>query len=122
MNLSLPQFTLANWRSTIRHEVRAHHKYRTIEQWIGSETADIVYEDTSSTFTNFLIGQGYLPAETWTGATPEYFLEVKTTLKGCAEKFWVSKNQYARVSPLCPSHKSLLCRLKWRFESAHVDT
>lgn len=97
MSLPLPQFTLANWRSTIRHEVRVHHKYRTIEQWIGSETADIVYEDTSSIFTNFLIGQGYLPAETWTDATPKYFLEVKTTLKGCAEKFWVSKSQYVRM-------------------------
>lgn len=83
-----------------------HPKYRDLEPWNGSETADITYKDNHGKFTQFLIGQGYLPDKTWANARPMYFLEVKTTTRDCGEQFYMSGSQYRRVSHCQPSEQT----------------
>jgi hypothetical protein len=56
---SLPGFDHANWRSTIRKEVRVHPEYRLLEPWNGSETADIVYDDEERKLGDLLTQRGY---------------------------------------------------------------
>jgi hypothetical protein len=68
-----------------------------MEPWRGAETADITYHDTEGEFTRLLIENGYLDERTWAGARPKYFLEVKTTMKECGARFFVSRSQYQRV-------------------------
>jgi hypothetical protein len=63
----------------------------------GAETADIIYKDTEGEFTQLLITNGYLDGSIWAHARPKYFLEVKTTTKECATRFFLSKSQYKRV-------------------------
>lgn len=66
--------------------------------WYGRETADFVYDDTSGDLTGILTGNGYLNGDTWQGARPRYFLEVKSTTGPCEKPFYMSKYQYQRVS------------------------
>jgi hypothetical protein len=94
-------FTLANWESKIREYAKVHHKYTEMRAWPGKmETSDITYDDKKGIFTRFLREKGYLQSEIWNNATPKYYLEVKTTTKGCDTRFFVSKAQYKLVSPL----------------------
>ena len=72
-----------------------------MEPWRGRETSDIVYEDMGPDyrFTALLARLGYLRA----GGTPpgtilRYYLEVKTTLGKCENRFFMSRAQYNRVS------------------------
>jgi hypothetical protein len=95
----LPGFNRANWQSTIRWHVKVHEDYCTLDQWRGTETADITYDDTEGEFTKLLVENEYLD-EAWLGAKPKYFLEVKTTTKECSTRFFVSKSQYERVCEL----------------------
>jgi len=44
-----------------------------------------------------LIDKRYLEPERYRGAKPEYFIEVKSTLKQCDTVFYMSKSQYGRV-------------------------
>ena len=74
-----------------------HPKYSDLEPWDGAETADIVYDDIRGGFTEILIENGYLPSGPWQYAHPKYYLEVKTTTKGCNTPFYMSKSQYKRV-------------------------
>jgi hypothetical protein len=64
--------------------------------WEGAETADITYSDADGELTSYLIDQGYL--KDCQGIRPKYYLEVKTTTKGCRTPFYMSKHQFARVS------------------------
>src|ERR1700759_914831 len=99
----LPDFDRGNWQSKIRGRVNTNPEYSTIENWKYPETSDIVYQDTKKQLTNYLLAQGYLGENLWEDAEegPNYFLEVKTTLAGCDHPFYVSKVQYALVSPTC---------------------
>ncbi|KAF2499755.1 hypothetical protein BU16DRAFT_504059 [Lophium mytilinum] len=98
--LALPNFTLRNWQSTIRHRVAVHERYHGLLRWIGSETADIVYLDRESTLTNLLIATGYLQASTWRHKTPEYYIEVKTTTGLLDTPFYCSQAQYDRMEDM----------------------
>jgi hypothetical protein len=93
----LPGFSRANWQSTIRSYVAAHPEYSDMAAWAGRETADITYSDVEGAFTRLLIDKGYLGAETWAGARPHYFIEVKTTTGSCSTPFFMSRWQYRRV-------------------------
>jgi len=52
--------------------------------------------------TKILINAGYLSQIDWEGATPTYFIEVKTTAGTCGTPFYMSRSQYVRVSLLVP--------------------
>jgi hypothetical protein len=79
--------------------------YHDMHDWPGRyETSDIVYEDNDGILTRFLIDTGYLDQDIWAGATPEYSIEVKTTTRGCNDRFIMSTNQYKMVrSRLVPN-------------------
>jgi hypothetical protein len=53
-NLGLPDFDESNWRSTIRGELSESEHFAHLQNWVGRETADIVYEDTSGQLAEFL--------------------------------------------------------------------
>jgi hypothetical protein len=96
---SLPGFGRANWQSTVRGFASAHPDYSDVQSWNGSEGSDMFYTDASGALTGLLVEKGYLDAAEWTGQTPEYHIEVKTTMMGGVETpFYVSKWQYSRVS------------------------
>lgn len=95
----LPGFSQSNWQSTIRKYVNIHEDYHDLEPWKGAETADITYDDKEGEFTKLLVENQYLD-DIWIGATPKYYLEVKTTTKECETRFFVSKSQYQRVFEL----------------------
>jgi hypothetical protein len=98
--MSLPGFSRDNWQSTIRHYVTCCAEHSDIEPWSGQETSDIVYNDTHGSLTTWLVRNGYLAFVPWINARPKYYLEVKTTARECGEKFFMSGNQYDRVSCL----------------------
>ena len=66
--------------------------------WPGRrETSDFTYKDANSILTRFLINAGYLDANVWANATPEYLIEVKTTTGDFSDRFYMSANQYRMV-------------------------
>ena len=75
-----------------------HNDYADLEPWSGCETSDIVYDDTEGVLTSILVEKGYLSEEHWNGETPSYFIEVKTTVNECSTQFFMSHDQYQRVS------------------------
>ncbi|KAF1822941.1 uncharacterized protein K489DRAFT_319943 [Dissoconium aciculare CBS 342.82] len=116
LNLSCWSQGRNNWQSKIRGRVRLHPDYADIEDWPGGrETADIVYSDARGDFTNLLIDSGYLERQRWSGATPEYFIEVKTTTSDCQTPFYMSKFQYKRMKDIHDSDQTrkvyLVCRV-----------
>lgn len=94
----LPSFGHNNWQSTIRYLASDHPRYGDLTDWNGVETSDIVYEDSSSALTDLLINKGHLSDEQWGGATPKYYIEVKSTLDRCPAPFHVTHGQADRVS------------------------
>ncbi|KAK3367905.1 hypothetical protein B0H63DRAFT_489977 [Podospora didyma] len=94
---SLPGFSRANWQSTIRNYVTRHPEYADIASWNGRETADIMYNDDTGAFTDFLVDKGYLDPEVWAGAKLKYFFEIKTTTGTCRTPFFMSNHQYSRM-------------------------
>ncbi|KAF2680362.1 hypothetical protein K458DRAFT_94472 [Lentithecium fluviatile CBS 122367] len=106
-NLNLPGFGRDNWQSTIRGELQGHSRYADMANWIGRETADLVYTDRDGSLTRYL-------RENCTGGFPsgiaanrdfvdqpiEYFLEVKTTTGGCGTRFFMSGSQFQRMESL----------------------
>lgn len=85
--------------------------------WPGTkETADIVFKDgDNQELTHLLINHGHLPNDFLRqGARLTYYLEVKTTTKECATRFYMSKAQHQRVSnpphDACSGSKSLIDR------------
>jgi hypothetical protein len=94
-----PSFSWDNWTSTIKNRVLIHPNYSERERWPGQrEISDIRFNDTRSFLTQHLINGGYLDGDVWSGATPEYFIEVKTTTGDCGDRFFMSSNQYRLVS------------------------
>jgi len=63
--------------------------------WQGAETADIMYRDTKGDLACYLLCHGYFECYRRTGS--KFYLEVKTTTKGCKTPFYMSKQQFARV-------------------------
>ncbi|CZR67410.1 uncharacterized protein PAC_17309 [Phialocephala subalpina] len=94
-NLALSSFGWHNWTSTIRKEVLIHPEYRDMGAWPGRrETSDLLYDDTRSMLTRYLINAGYLDENVWAGATPKYLIEVKTTTGRFGDRFYMSSNQF----------------------------
>ncbi|KAE8452297.1 hypothetical protein EG329_000997 [Mollisiaceae sp. DMI_Dod_QoI] len=100
LNLELPGFTEDNWKSTIRKEVRVHNRYRHLAPWMGRETADITYIDSTGQLTKLFIDLAYLDDEIWADARPTYYLEIKTTTRDCSEQFYMSGPQYERMQKM----------------------
>jgi hypothetical protein len=97
----VPYFGRHNWESSIRHFVKVHEDYANLKPLKNPkkrEEADIVFEDSAGKLTAILIDNGYLDSAVWKNAKPKYYIEVKTTRKECATKFFMSKSQYKRVS------------------------
>jgi hypothetical protein len=97
-NLALPDFSLDQWQSTIRGRVNVHGNYGDLRNWIGGETADIVYHDQHSSLTEKLISQGYLDGTVWINRTPTYYIEVKSTLGAMETQFYCSHSQVNRMN------------------------
>lgn len=93
------EFDLPNWRSNIRGYAHLLPEHRELEAWPGSETSDIVYDDTDGVFTRLMISLGYLNSNHWAGKTPRYYIEVKCTTGDCKTPYIVSQNQLDLVSP-----------------------
>jgi hypothetical protein len=103
-NLGLPDFDESNWRSTIRGELSESEHFADLHNWVGRETADIVYEDTSGQLAEFL---GAVCVEPFPARLEgnlkhkkgpfKYYLEVKTTTGECDSRFFMSGAQYKRV-------------------------
>jgi len=73
-----------------------------LSNWVGRETADLVYTDRTGTFTRYMTQNcvGMFPIVTRNYSTHpiEYYLEVKTSILGCSALFYMSNSQYKRVS------------------------
>ncbi|KAF1816496.1 hypothetical protein P152DRAFT_428616 [Eremomyces bilateralis CBS 781.70] len=99
-SLGLPDFGRHNWQSTIRGRAKVHKRYSDIQNWAGSETADIVYQDRDCTLTKLLVEKGYLRADVWADHSPEYYIEVKTTVSTLKTPFYCSQLQYDRMETM----------------------
>jgi hypothetical protein len=103
LGLNLPNFSIENWRSTIRKHVNAHPTYKDITKPInlgtknGVEEADLVYKDVDGILTSLFIKNGYLKADIWTDCRPTYYIEVKSTASYRFTPFYMSDSQYKRV-------------------------
>ena len=84
-------------------------------QWFGSETSDIVYEDSAGELTHLLIEKGHLSGEQWAEATPKYYIEIKSTLDRCNTPFYVSHGQADRVGLTHQGNISLTTCLLFSF-------
>ncbi|UPK97203.1 hypothetical protein LCI18_008138 [Fusarium solani-melongenae] len=90
----LPDFSLQNWKSTIRKYVSPHPDYVGIQPWNHRETSDLEYADSEGALTELMIDNGYLERDIWENKKPRYYLEVKTTTGPCEAPFYMSKSQY----------------------------
>ncbi|KAH6212673.1 hypothetical protein HBI42_148920 [Parastagonospora nodorum] len=102
--LNIPNFTEANWRSTIRGELSRSTRFADMTNWTGRETADIVYKDTSGVLTQYLRdhSEGDFPPQiredhNFDECPIEYYLEVKSTTGPCGTRFYMSGGQYKRM-------------------------
>lgn len=94
----MTHFTLDNWQSSIRHNVRALHEYRDMQPWTGREVSDIMYLGDCNQLRQFLRQHSSNPYPPWIDATTptplQYHIEVKTTPGPCNTPFFMSQNQY----------------------------
>lgn len=81
----------------MRRYVKVHPTYANMSRWTGIETSDIIYSDVEGVLTDALIRNHHLDSDRWAGATPQYFIEVKTTVSACGTPFFMSNAQYERV-------------------------
>jgi hypothetical protein len=98
--LKISSFSENNWRSTIRGDLSVSTHFANMENWVGTETADIVYTDTTGKLTKFLRDKcegASLPHWNCSGQEVEYFIEVKSTIGACGKDFYLSGGQYKRV-------------------------
>ncbi|KAH4095486.1 hypothetical protein HBH46_167370 [Parastagonospora nodorum] len=105
--LNIPNFTEANWRSTIRGELSRSTRFADMTNWTGQETADIVYKDTSGELTQYLRdhSEGDFPPQiredhSFDECPIEYYLEVKSTTGPCGTRFYMSGGQYKRMETM----------------------
>lgn len=96
--LQAESFNYANWPSNIRHLVALHPDHSNIQRFGLAETSDIVYNDIDGTLTSKLLDSGMLNDESWRGKMPKYYIEVKTTTNSPGAPFYMSGNQFTRVS------------------------
>jgi hypothetical protein len=89
-----------NWQSTMRRRVSVHEQYSNITPWQTGETSDIVYQDETSTLTKLLMDRQYLHRSIWEGRSPNYFIEVKTTLRSLETPFFCSQKQFDMMENL----------------------
>lgn len=99
-SLELPGFDIGCWQSRIRHLVSVHSQCSNVTQWVGEDTADIVYADEESQLTNLLIRAGYLAINSWYHRTPTYHIEVKTTMGDVNFPFFCSQGQFERMEEM----------------------
>lgn len=95
----MTNFTIENWQSTIRHNVKVHPDYRDMSPWTGDEESDIMYTGRCPNLINFLVDAAQphtYPAFLNNGLTTDVnvHLEVKTTTGPCSARFFMSKCQY----------------------------
>jgi hypothetical protein len=98
-----------------------------MQDWVGRETADIVYQDRDGSLTQYLRDNcaGDFPDQIridhdFEAHPIEYYLEVKTTTSACSTKFYLSHLQYKRVC----RHVSLLkltARIYMGFTNKRTD-
>ncbi|CAO2653065.1 Nn.00g024760.m01.CDS01 [Neocucurbitaria sp. VM-36] len=105
--LGLPDFTRANWQSTIRGELSGATQYASMPNWTGRETADIVYTDRTGALTQYLRANctgdfpGQIPNDHDHVSMPvQYYLEVKSTTSVCNTRFFLSSGQYKRMGDM----------------------
>ncbi len=67
--------------------------------WVGTEGADLEYEDEEGILTDALVEKRYLTDE-YSGRRPRYYLEVKTTPGHLDSPFFMSGAQYQKVGHL----------------------
>ncbi|KAF2825039.1 hypothetical protein CC86DRAFT_420454 [Ophiobolus disseminans] len=103
-NLNIPTFTLANWQSTIRGELSVSTHFSRISNWLGRETADLVYKDCTGDLTQYLRAhcEGSFPSQiserrNFMRDPIEYFLEVKSSTHDYSTRFYMSGGQYTRM-------------------------
>ncbi|KIX09215.1 uncharacterized protein Z518_00294 [Rhinocladiella mackenziei CBS 650.93] len=92
-------FTIDNWRSSIRYLVSVLPEYAEEAAWTGREISDIMYKGNCSHLMDFLRQNTVHPYPPWldssTSAFPvQYHIEVKTTPGPCSTPFFMSENQY----------------------------
>jgi hypothetical protein len=114
-NIGITDFSLANWQSTIRGELSVSTHFAGLANWLGRETADLVYTDNDGTFTQYLRDhcEGSFPhqipaARNFETHPIEYYLEVKTSTQAYDTRFYMSSGQYKRVSPVASSSDKTL--------------
>ena len=98
-SLTLPDFSVGNWKNTIRGRVCVHDDYQSVVNWVGAETADNVYHDRHHKFTKKLIRCGYLD-RAWRRRAPTYYIEVKTTPNSLCTLFFCSHPQVVRMDDM----------------------
>ncbi|KAI1132406.1 hypothetical protein F5Y10DRAFT_231100 [Nemania abortiva] len=97
LNPQLPGFSRSCWRSTIRRFIIEHPDYSNMSEWVGWETSDIVYTDSTGALTAAFIHHGYLSEEKWGGRKLRYYIEVKTTTAPSQRPFFMGSPQYSRI-------------------------
>lgn len=81
----------------MRHFAAAHPEYEKLNRNYPPEQSDIFYRDSKSVLTAAFIDRGYLD-ETWRGSMPDYYIEVKTTMRNLEKSFYMSTYQFDQVS------------------------
>ncbi|KAL6399631.1 uncharacterized protein AUP68_17036 [Ilyonectria robusta] len=100
----LPDFSRDNWESVVRHFAAAHPEYEKLTKNYVPEQSDIFYRDSNSVLTAAFIERGYLD-ETWRGSTPDYYIEVKTTMRNLEKSFYMSSYQFDQMKSIKESQE-----------------
>lgn len=99
-------FTIDNWRSSIRDYVKVLPDYQDVPKWDGFEVSDVMYEGHSLQLMHILLKNSVSPAPAWlddlatalpttaSGSPVNYHIEVKTTSGPRSTPFFMSKYQY----------------------------
>ncbi|KAK1676480.1 hypothetical protein BDP55DRAFT_727811 [Colletotrichum godetiae] len=81
----LPKLSRSEWQSNIRDRVRVHPEYADMPAWLGYETLDNVYQDTSNRSTALFLEKNYfqnqIPQVLSTNSL-KYLIEVKNYYPG----------------------------------------
>jgi hypothetical protein len=82
----------------MRNLVIQHYPpFHDAHEWTGVETTDFVFPDEKSTLTELLISNGHLERSRWSGKTPTFMIEVKSTMSDRNREFYMSDLQYKQV-------------------------
>lgn len=92
MERDIRDWSYQNWTSKLRVE-NGHPCFTQNE----GDFADFTYTDHNGHMNAFLLRAGVDVGDMWSTSTT-YHLEVKTTVNGCDEAFYISQNQVNMVS------------------------